>query len=60
MTPTVQQFLSRMGDVLGIEVDLADPEPALAKLGNLAKIVGATLREHRQPDHASRPATSTT
>jgi len=49
MTPTVQQFLEQMGDVLGIEVDLADPEPALAKLGNLAKIVGATLRNTANP-----------
>ena len=49
MTPTVQQFREQMGDVLGIEVDLADPEPALAKLGNLAKIVGATLRNTANP-----------
>jgi len=49
MTPTVAQFLQQMGDVLGIEVDLADPEPALAKLGNLAKIVGATLRNTANP-----------
>ena len=35
--------------MLGIEVDLADPEPALAKLGNLARIVGATLRNTANP-----------
>jgi acetylornithine deacetylase/succinyl-diaminopimelate desuccinylase-like protein len=51
MTPTVAQFLQQMGDVLGIEVDLADPEPALAKLGNLAKIVGATLRNTANPTY---------
>ncbi len=51
MTPTVEQFLQQMGDVLGIEVDLADPEPALAKLGNLAKIVGATLRNTANPTY---------
>ena len=49
MTPTVEQFLQQMGDVLGIEVDLADPEPALAKLGTLARIVGATLRNTANP-----------
>jgi acetylornithine deacetylase/succinyl-diaminopimelate desuccinylase-like protein len=49
MTPTVQQFLEQMGDALGIEVDIADPEPALAKLGNLARIVGATLRNTANP-----------
>ena len=51
MTPTVQQFLEQMGDALGIEVDLADPEPALAKLGNLSKIVGATLRNTANPTY---------
>ncbi len=51
MTPTVQQFLEQMGDALGIEVDLKDPEPALAKLGSLAKIVGATLRNTANPTY---------
>jgi acetylornithine deacetylase/succinyl-diaminopimelate desuccinylase-like protein len=49
MTPTVQRFLEEMGDALGIDVDLSDPEPALAKLGNLARIVGATLRNTANP-----------
>jgi acetylornithine deacetylase/succinyl-diaminopimelate desuccinylase-like protein len=49
MTPTVALFLQQMGEVLGIEVDPTDPEPALAKLGNLAKIVGATLRNTANP-----------
>jgi len=51
MTPTVQKFLEQMGDALGIEVDLTNPEPALAKLGNLAKIVGATLRNTANPTY---------
>ena len=59
MTPTVQRFLEEMGDALGIEVDPRNPEPALAKLGNLARIVGATLRNTANPT-ISRPATSTT
>jgi acetylornithine deacetylase/succinyl-diaminopimelate desuccinylase-like protein len=49
MTPTVQRFLEEMSDALGIELDLSDPEPALAKLGTLARIVGATLRNTANP-----------
>lgn len=49
MTPTVARFLEEMADVLGIEIDVADPEPALAKLGTLARIVGATLRNTANP-----------
>ncbi len=49
LTPTVQRFLEEMGEVLGIEVDITDPEPALAKLGTLARIVGATLRNTANP-----------
>ena len=51
MTPTVQRFLEEMGDALGIEVDSRNPEPALAKLGNLARIVGATLRNTANPTY---------
>ena len=49
LTPTVQRFLEEMSDVLGFEVDIEDPEPALAKLGTLARIVGATLRNTANP-----------
>jgi acetylornithine deacetylase/succinyl-diaminopimelate desuccinylase-like protein len=49
MTPTVGRFLEEMSDVLGIEVDLSDPDPALSKLGTLARIVGATLRNTANP-----------
>jgi acetylornithine deacetylase/succinyl-diaminopimelate desuccinylase-like protein len=49
MTPTVQRFLEEMADMLGVEVDISDPEPALSKLGNLARIVGATLRNTANP-----------
>ena len=49
MTPTVQRFLEEMSDVLGFDVDIEDPEQALAKLGTLARIVGATLRNTANP-----------
>ncbi len=49
MTPTVQRFLEEIGDAFGFEVDLNDPEPALSKLGTMARIVGATLRNTANP-----------
>jgi acetylornithine deacetylase/succinyl-diaminopimelate desuccinylase-like protein len=49
MTPTVQRFFEEMADALGIELDPADPGPALAKLGGLANSVGATLRNTANP-----------
>ena len=49
MTPTVQRFLEEMSEVLEIEIDVNDPEPALAKFGSLARIVGATLRNTANP-----------
>jgi acetylornithine deacetylase/succinyl-diaminopimelate desuccinylase-like protein len=45
----VRQFLEEMSDALGIEFDADDPEPALAKLGTLSRIVGATLRNTANP-----------
>jgi acetylornithine deacetylase/succinyl-diaminopimelate desuccinylase-like protein len=49
LTDTVQRFLEEMCDALGIEFDPTDPEPTLAKLGSLARIVGATLRNTANP-----------
>jgi acetylornithine deacetylase/succinyl-diaminopimelate desuccinylase-like protein len=49
MTDTVQRFLEEMTEALGIEFDPMDPEPALAKLGTLSRIVGATLRNSANP-----------
>jgi acetylornithine deacetylase/succinyl-diaminopimelate desuccinylase-like protein len=49
MTPTVQRLLEELADAFGIECDLADPEPAVSKLGDLARIVGATLRNTANP-----------
>jgi acetylornithine deacetylase/succinyl-diaminopimelate desuccinylase-like protein len=49
LTDTVQRFLEEMTEALGIEFDPTDPEPALAKLGTLSRIVGATLRNSANP-----------
>ena len=49
MTPTVERFLHEMCDELGIHVDISDPGPAIAQLGGLARIVGATVRNTANP-----------
>jgi acetylornithine deacetylase/succinyl-diaminopimelate desuccinylase-like protein len=49
MTPAVRTFLEHASDVLQIELDLDDPELALAKLGPIATIIGATLRNTANP-----------
>ena len=49
MTPTVREFLEGISEALGIEFDVDDPEPALSKIGTLARIVGATLRNTANP-----------
>jgi acetylornithine deacetylase/succinyl-diaminopimelate desuccinylase-like protein len=49
LTEPARAFLLEIGDALGIEVDLADPEPALAKLGTIAPMIGSTLRNTANP-----------
>jgi acetylornithine deacetylase/succinyl-diaminopimelate desuccinylase-like protein len=49
MTPTVQAFLEHVSEVLGIELDLDDPERAVEKIGPIAMIIGATLRNTANP-----------
>jgi acetylornithine deacetylase/succinyl-diaminopimelate desuccinylase-like protein len=50
MTDTVREFLLRLGDALGIDLDPDhDPEAAIAKLGPIASMVGATLRNTANP-----------
>ena len=48
LTPAVRQFLAEAADALGIDGD-PDPEAVLAKLGPLARLVGATLRNTANP-----------
>ena len=54
MTKTVRSFLDELSDALGTELDPEDMDATLAKLGGIAKIIGATLQQHRRPDHARR------
>jgi acetylornithine deacetylase/succinyl-diaminopimelate desuccinylase-like protein len=48
-TKTVRAFLDEIGGAFGIEVDPDDLPATVAKLGPLARIVGATLRNTANP-----------
>ncbi|HVF05572.1 MAG TPA: M20/M25/M40 family metallo-hydrolase [Frankiaceae bacterium] len=49
LTPTVRRFLAEISDALGIEVDYDDLDATIAKLGPLARIIGATIRNTANP-----------
>lgn len=49
LTPTVHQFLDALGDALGIEMDYDDLETTVAKLGGLARMIGATISDTANP-----------
>ena len=48
-TPTVRVFLDEISTALGIELDPDDLEATVAKLGPLAKLIGATIRNTANP-----------
>nr|WP_323375763.1 M20/M25/M40 family metallo-hydrolase [Streptomyces alkaliterrae] len=49
VTKTVRSFLDELGDALGTELDPEDMEETLAKLGGIARIIGATLQNTAAP-----------
>ncbi|MGW2211473.1 M20/M25/M40 family metallo-hydrolase [Streptomyces sp. NPDC001781] len=49
VTKTTRAFLDELGDALGTELDPEDMEPTLAKLGGIAKLIGATLGNTANP-----------
>ncbi|HEX8631791.1 MAG TPA: M20/M25/M40 family metallo-hydrolase [Catenuloplanes sp.] len=49
VTPTVRAFLEEISGLLGIELDPDEPELAIAKLGPIASIIGATVRNTANP-----------
>jgi acetylornithine deacetylase/succinyl-diaminopimelate desuccinylase-like protein len=49
VTPTVRTFLREIGDALHIDLDPDDPEIAIAKLGPIANLIGATIRNTANP-----------
>ncbi|PSK98706.1 acetylornithine deacetylase/succinyl-diaminopimelate desuccinylase-like protein [Haloactinopolyspora alba] len=49
LTPTVQAFLDAVGEEFGVTLDPEDPEQMLKTLGNVGRIVGATMRNTTNP-----------
>jgi len=49
VTKTVRAFLDEVGEAFGLKLDADDMESAVAQLGPLARIVGATLRNTATP-----------
>jgi acetylornithine deacetylase/succinyl-diaminopimelate desuccinylase-like protein len=49
VTPTVAAFLEQVSDALGVELDPDEPELAIAKLGPIANLIGATVRNTANP-----------
>ncbi|MET0423839.1 MAG: M20/M25/M40 family metallo-hydrolase [Actinoplanes sp.] len=49
LTPTVRAFLEQVGDALQIDLDPENPELAIAKLGPIANLIGATIRNTANP-----------
>jgi acetylornithine deacetylase/succinyl-diaminopimelate desuccinylase-like protein len=49
VTPTVRSFLEQVSDAIGIELDPDEPELAIAKLGPIANLIGATVRNTANP-----------
>ncbi|HEY7046087.1 MAG TPA: M20/M25/M40 family metallo-hydrolase [Jatrophihabitantaceae bacterium] len=49
ITDTVRRFLEDVAEITGLDVDPDNPEPALAKLGAMARMIGATIRNTANP-----------
>ncbi|HSA48642.1 MAG TPA: M20/M25/M40 family metallo-hydrolase, partial [Yinghuangia sp.] len=49
VTKTTRAFLDELGDALGTDLDPEDMEGTLAKLGGIAKLIGATLSNTANP-----------
>ncbi|UGQ10553.1 M20/M25/M40 family metallo-hydrolase [Yinghuangia sp. ASG 101] len=49
LTKSVRAFLEEVSDALGIELDPEDVEGAIERLGPIARIIGATIRNTAQP-----------
>ncbi|WP_166350331.1 M20/M25/M40 family metallo-hydrolase [Phytoactinopolyspora limicola] len=49
ITPATQAFLDAASEAFGVELDPADPQQLLETLGNIGRIVGATVRNTTNP-----------
>jgi acetylornithine deacetylase/succinyl-diaminopimelate desuccinylase-like protein len=45
LTDTVRDFLTIVSEITGVDFDQDDPETAVARLGGLSRMIGATLRD---------------
>jgi acetylornithine deacetylase/succinyl-diaminopimelate desuccinylase-like protein len=49
ITPTVRRFLEQVCEALGVDFDAENPELAISKLGPIANLIGATVRNTANP-----------
>jgi acetylornithine deacetylase/succinyl-diaminopimelate desuccinylase-like protein len=49
LTPTVRVFLEQVSEAYGVELDPDRPEQVIARLGAMARLVGATIRNTANP-----------
>ncbi|MFF5083857.1 M20/M25/M40 family metallo-hydrolase [Actinoplanes sp. NPDC000266] len=49
LTPTVRTFLEQISEALDVELDPEKPEEVIAKLGPIANMIGATVRNTANP-----------
>ncbi|MDQ1692039.1 MAG: hypothetical protein QOD87_2147 [Pseudonocardiales bacterium] len=49
VTPTVREFLTTIADVTGLPIDPDNPGQALPRLGGMARMIGAALRNTANP-----------
>ena len=53
VTKTTRAFLDELGDALGTELDPEDMESVIARLGGIAKLIGASLSNTANPTQLS-------
>ncbi|MFJ1751920.1 M20/M25/M40 family metallo-hydrolase [Kitasatospora sp. NPDC088134] len=49
LTPTTEEFLDRLGEAFGLDDARSEPERVLAAIGEIGRIIGATLRHTATP-----------
>ena len=49
VTDTVKRFLQEVNEITGVGIDVDNPGPDLPKLGGMARMIGATLRNTANP-----------
>jgi acetylornithine deacetylase/succinyl-diaminopimelate desuccinylase-like protein len=49
VTDTVRRFLESIAEITGLDIDPDDPGPSLPKLGSVARMIGATIRNTANP-----------